>query len=86
MSAVTIRVVTKSSGAAWPNWDIDRNVDYSMVVWDIPCKFLKLIGIAHLQCPGIDWNADDWVVVSVGALYLYGASAAAYAGKTLLRM
>jgi len=37
-----------------------------------------------LHCPGIGRNADDWVVVSVCALY--GASAAAYAGKTRLRM
>jgi len=39
---------------------------------------------AQLHCPGIGRNSDDWAVVSVSALY--GASAAAYAGKTPLRM
>jgi len=39
---------------------------------------------AQLHCPGIDRNADDWAVVSISALY--GASAAAYAEKTRLRM
>jgi len=38
----------------------------------------------ELHCLGIDGNADDWAVVSVSALY--GASAAAYAGKSSLRM
>jgi len=38
------------------------------------------IGITQLHCPGIGKNDDDWAVVSVSALY--GASAAAYAGKT----
>jgi len=47
-------------------------------------KCLKIIGKAHLHCTGIGRNADDWAVVSVSALY--GASAAAYAGKTRLRM
>jgi len=37
-----------------------------------------------VHCPGIRRNADDWVVVSVSALH--GASAAAYAGKTRLKM
>jgi len=45
---------------------------------------MKLIGKAQLHCPGIGRNADDWTVVSVSALY--GASNAAYAGKTHLRM
>jgi len=45
---------------------------------------MKLIGKAQLHCPGIGKNADDWVVVSVSALY--GSSAAAYARKTCLRM
>jgi len=49
-----------------------------------PCKCLKLIGKAELHCPGIGRNADDWVVVLFSALY--GASAAAYAGETRLRM
>jgi len=44
----------------------------------------KLIGKAQLHCPGISTNADDWAVVSASALY--GASAAAYAGRTRLRM
>jgi len=35
-----------------------------------------LIGKAQLHFPGNGRNADDWVVVSVSALY--GASAAAY--------
>jgi len=48
------------------------------------CKWLKLIEIAHLHCPDIGRNADDWAVVSVSTLY--GASAAAYAGNTRLRM
>jgi len=59
-----------------------------MVVWDkhrkYPCKCLKLIGKAQLHCSGIGRNADDWAVLSISALY--GASAAAYAGKTRLRM
>jgi len=37
-----------------------------------------------LHCPGIGRNADDWAVVLVSALY--DANAAAYAGKTRLRM
>jgi len=37
-----------------------------------------------LHCPGIGRNADDWAVVSVSALYV--VSAAAYDGKTRLRM
>jgi len=41
-------------------------------------------GKAHLHCLGIGRNADVWTVVSVSALY--GASAAAYAGKTRLKM
>jgi len=45
---------------------------------------MKLIGKAQLHCPGIGRNADDWAVVSVSAQY--GASAAAYAGKTRLKM
>jgi len=45
---------------------------------------MKLNGKAQLHCPGIGRHADDWVVVSVSALY--GARAAAYAGKTCLRM
>jgi len=45
---------------------------------------MKLIGKAQLHCPGINRNLDDWAVVSVSALY--GASAAAYAGQTRLRM
>jgi len=47
-----------------------------------PSKCLMLIGKAQLRCLGIGRNADDWAVVSVSALY--GASAAAYAGKTRL--
>jgi len=47
-------------------------------------KCLKLIGKVQLHCPGIGKNADDWAVVLVSALY--GASAAAYVGKTRLRM
>jgi len=39
---------------------------------------------AQLHCPGIGRNADDWVAVLVSALF--GASAAAYAEKTRLRM
>jgi len=42
------------------------------------------MGKAQLHCPGISRNADDFAVVSVSALY--GASAAAYAAKTRLRM
>jgi len=38
----------------------------------------------QMRCPGISRNADDWAVVSVSALH--GASAAAYAGKTRLRI
>jgi len=38
----------------------------------------------QLYCPDIGRNSDDWAVVSVSALY--GATAAAYAGKTRLRM
>jgi len=34
--------------------------------------------------PGIGRNAMDWAVVSVGAMY--GASTAAYPGKTCLSM
>jgi len=49
-----------------------------------PCKCLQLIGKAQLHGPGIGRNVDDWAVVSVSALY--GASAAAYAGKTCLRL
>jgi len=49
-----------------------------------PCKCLKLIGKAQLHCAGISRNADDWAVVLISALH--GASAAAYAGKTRLRM
>jgi len=45
---------------------------------------LKLIRKTQLHCQGIGRNADDWAVVSVSVLY--GASAAAYAGKTRLRM
>jgi len=45
---------------------------------------MKLIGKAQLHCLGIGRNADDWAVVSVS--YLYDASAAAYAGKTRLKM
>jgi len=45
---------------------------------------MKLIGKLQLHCPVIGKNADDWAVVSVSALY--GASAAAYAEKTYLRM
>jgi len=47
-------------------------------------KCQKLIGKTQLHCPGIGGNSDDWVVVSVSALY--SASAAAYTGKTRLRM
>jgi len=39
---------------------------------------------AHRESAVIGRNADDWAVVSVSALY--GVSAAAYAGKTSLRM
>jgi len=35
----------------------------------------------ELHCPGIGRNDEDWVVVSVS-----GESAAAYPGKTCLRM
>jgi len=45
---------------------------------------MKIIGKAQLHCPGIGRNADDWAVVLVSSLY--GASAAAYGGKTHLRM
>jgi len=38
----------------------------------------------QLHCPGIGRNTDDWVIVSVSALY--GASAAAYDEKPRLRM
>jgi len=56
-----------------------------MVVWKkCPCKCLNLIGKVQLHCPGIGINTDDCAVVSVSALY--GASAAAYVGKTRLRM
>jgi len=56
-----------------------------MVAWKkCPCKCLKLIGKAQLHCPDIGRNADDWALVLVCALY--GASAAAYPGKTRLRM
>jgi len=37
-----------------------------------------------MHCPGIGRNDDDWAVVLVSALY--GAIAAAYAGKARLRM
>jgi len=37
-----------------------------------------------MHCPGISRNTDDWAVVLVSALY--GASAAAYVGKTRQRM
>jgi len=40
--------------------------------------------VARFRTPGFCRNADDWANVSVSALY--GASAAAYAGKTRLRM
>jgi len=49
-----------------------------------PCKCLKLIGKAQLHWPGIGRNADDRAAVLVSALY--GVCAAAYAGKTRLRM
>jgi len=42
------------------------------------------MGKAQLHCQGIGRIADDWAVVSVSAMY--GSSAAAYAGKTRLRM
>jgi len=45
---------------------------------------MKLIRKAQLYCLGIGRNADDWAVVPVSALY--GVSAAAYAGKTRLKM
>jgi len=57
---------------------------FGINTYEIPPKYLKLIGKAQLHCPGIGKNADDWAVVLVSALY--GASAAAYAGKTRLRM
>jgi len=43
---------------------------------------VKLIGKAQLHCQGIRRDANEWAVVSVSALY--GASAAACAGKTRL--
>jgi len=39
--------------------------------------------VALCHCPSIGRNADDWTVVAVSALF--GASEAAYAGKTRLR-
>jgi len=73
---------------------IEVLVEMSMTRWwfgivlfntyEIPCKCLKLIGKAQLHCPGIGRNADDWAVVSVSALY--GASVAAYAEKTPVRV
>jgi len=50
----------------------------------MPLHMPEAHGKAQLHCPGIGRNADDWAVVSVSALY--GASAAAYAGKTRLMM
>jgi len=40
--------------------------------------------ISQLHCPGIGKNANDCMFVSVCALY--DESAAAYAGKTRLKM
>jgi len=40
------------------------------------------VGTCTVQDPGFGRNANDWSVVLVSALY--GASATAYAGKTLL--
>jgi len=37
---------------------------------------LKRIGKAHLHCPGIDSNADYWVIEPVSAVY--DASTTAY--------
>jgi len=45
---------------------------------------LKLIGKAQFYRLGIGSRADDWVLVSVSALY--SVSAAAYAGKIHLKM
>jgi len=59
-------------------------MDLGLTHRECSCKFLKLIGKAQLHCPGICRNADDWAVASVSALY--GAIAAAYAGKTRLSM
>jgi len=39
---------------------------------------------AQLHCPSIGRNADDWAVVSVGALYIL--SATAFAAMTRLGM
>jgi len=47
---------------------------------ECPCKCLKLIRKAQLHCPVIGRKADNWAIV------LYGASAAAYAGMSRLRM
>jgi len=44
----------------------------------------RLIRKVQLHCPGIDRNDEDRAVVLVCALY--GATKAAYAGKTRLRM
>jgi len=73
---------------------IEVLVEMSMTRWwfgivpfnpkEFPCRCLNLIGKVQLHCPGIGRNADDWAVVLVSAVY--GASAAAYAGKNSLRM
>jgi len=71
---------------------ISRNADKLMTVWIVPINnigntpsmYLKFIWKALLQYPGIGINADDWTVVSVGALY--GEDAYACAGMTRLRM
>jgi len=52
--------------------------------WKYPCKCLKLIGKVQLHCLDIGRNADDGAAVLVSALF--GASAAAYARKTRLRV
>jgi len=50
----------------------------------MPLQMPEVHRKAKLHCPGIGRNADDWAVVSVSALY--SARAAAFAGKTSLRM
>jgi len=48
---------------------------------EMPLKYIwNSLGGAQLYCPSIGRNADDYVVVSVSALYV--ASADSYAGKT----
>jgi len=49
-----------------------------------PAICFRHIKNTQLHCPGIDRNADDWVVVWISALY--GARATAYVVKAGLRM